>query len=254
MAVRVTTASGEIPQSRIRPAISSILSTTAPPTSTSGRTTDSSLSAETPRIRLFVTKSLVSYGRDTQRRRPWRSTGRRRGPRGRPGSPAGPSAVTTSPTPRQVSKHRCRSWSSGARGSKARRRSGRLIEDRPEDSVRFPDVLGPPAAGDEREDLFGVLARHRGRPVGPHVRQLSPRDLERDRHPVQAVDGDRLLAALDLADELAGQAGEIAQPLLAESALLAERPQPLPQECSYVFHRAFAHGPVRLREPHRNPA
>src|SRR6267142_137590 len=147
-----------------------------------------------------------------------------------------------------------RSPSYGARGSRARRRSGRLTEDRPNDSVRLPDVLGPPTDGNEREDLFGVLARHRGRLVGPHVRQLSQRHLERDRHPVQAVDGDRFLAALDLADELAGQAGAITQPLLAESALLAERPQPLPQELPYVFHRAFAHGPVRLREPNRNPA
>ena len=32
-----------------------------------------------------------------------------------------------------------------ARG--ARRRSGRLTEDRPEDSVRLPDLLGPPPAG-----------------------------------------------------------------------------------------------------------
>ena len=66
--------------------------------------------------------------------------------------------------------------------------------------------------------------------------------IERDRHPVKAVDGDRLLAALDLSDELAGETGAITEPLLAESALLAERPQPLPEELPYVFHRAFAHG------------
>src|SRR5262245_21423470 len=135
----------------------------------------------------------------------------------------------------------------------ARRRSGRLFEDCPEDLVRLPDVLGPPPVGDEREDLFGVLTRHRGRLVGAHVRQLSQRDLERDRHPVQAVDGDRFLPALYLADELARQAGATTQPLLAESALLAERPQPLAQEYPYVFHRAFAHGAVRLREPNRDP-
>src|SRR5436309_1128434 len=85
-------------------------------------------------------------------------------------------------------------------------------------------------------------ARHLRRLVGAHVGQLAERNLQRHRYVVQAVDGDRLLAALDLADELAGQAGAIAQPLLAESALLAERPQPLPQELPYVFHRAFAHG------------
>src|SRR5213594_4542358 len=127
-------------------------------------------------------------------------------------------------------------------GLDPRRRSGRLTEDRPEDSVRLPDLLGPPPAGDEREDLLRVLARHLRRLVGAHVGQLAERNLQRHRYVVQAVDGDRLLAALDLADELAGQAGAIAQPLLAESALLAERPQPLPQELPYVFHRAFAHG------------
>src|SRR2546422_4823193 len=44
----------------------------------------------------------------------------------------------------------------------------------------------------------------------------SQRDLERDRHPVQAVDRDRLLAALDLSDELAGETGAITQPLLTD--------------------------------------
>src|SRR5258708_1942769 len=93
---------------------------------------------------------------------------------------------------------------SGARGLNARRRSGRLTEDRLEDPVRLPDVLGPPPAGDEREDLFGLLARHRGRLVGPHVRQLTQGNLQRHRYVVEAVDGDRLLPALDLTDELAG--------------------------------------------------
>src|SRR5438874_6268939 len=128
-------------------------------------------------------------------------------------------------------------------------RSGRLTEDRPENPVRLTNVLGPPPAGDEREDLFGLLARHRGRLVGPHIRQLTQRDLERDRHPVQAIDGDRLLPALDLADELARQARAITQPLLAETALLAQSPHPLPQEFPHVLHRAFAHGPVPLAEP-----
>jgi hypothetical protein len=60
------------------------------------------------------------------------------------------------------------------------RSSGCLIEDRPEDSIGLPDVLDTPVAGDEREDLFGVFARHRGGLVGPHVRQVTQRDLERD--------------------------------------------------------------------------
>src|SRR5439155_25574079 len=40
-----------------------------------------------------------------------------------------------------------------------------------------------------------------------------------------------------------------AQPLLAEPALLAQGPDPLPQEFPHVLHRAFAHGPVPLAEP-----
>src|SRR3989449_10800802 len=134
----------------------------------------------------------------------------------------------------------------GGRATKPQRpcraTSRSLAEDRLEDPVRLANVLGPPPAGDEREDLLRVLARHLRRLVGAHIGQLAERNLQRHRYVVQAVDGDRLLAAFDLADELAGQAGAIAQPLLAESALLAERPQPLPQELPYVFHRAFAHG------------
>src|ERR1700756_261780 len=117
-------------------------------------------------------------------------------------------------------------------------RSGGPAEDRLQHPVRAADVFRPPPARDEREDLLRVLARHGRRLVGPHVRELAQRDLERDRHPIEAVDRDRLLAALDLADELAGEAGAITQPLLAEGALLAERPQPLPQELPHVFRRA----------------
>src|SRR6266404_9405824 len=113
-------------------------------------------------------------------------------------------SVTMSPTPRRVS---C---------SRERRCSGRLTEDRLEDPVRLPDVRGPPPAGDEREDLFGLLARHRGRLVGPHVRQLTQGNLQRHRYVVEAVDGDRLLPALDLTDELARSAIPISQPPLAE--------------------------------------
>src|SRR5205823_740213 len=104
------------------------------------------------------------------------------------------------------------------------------------------NVLRPPTARDEREDLLRVLARHSRRLVGPHVRELAQRDFERHRHPVQAVDRDRFLAALDLSDELPGETGAITQSLLTEGPLLAECPQPLPQELPHVFHRAFAHG------------
>src|SRR5260370_27851053 len=65
------------------------------------------------------------------------------------------------------------SWPTAARGSKRGAAQDALPKDRLEDSVRFPDVFVPPPAGDEREDLFGLLARHRGRLVGPHIRQLT---------------------------------------------------------------------------------
>src|SRR5262245_4448786 len=121
-------------------------------------------------------------------------------------------------------------------------RSGGSAENRLQHAVGAPDLLGPPPARHEREDLLRVLAGHGRRLVGPHVRELAQRDLERDRHPIQAVDRDRLLAALDLADELSGEAGAVPQPFLAEGALLAERSQPLSQELPHVFHCAFAHG------------
>src|SRR5262245_58795639 len=121
-------------------------------------------------------------------------------------------------------------------------RSGGSAENRLQNAVRAADVLRSPPTRHEREDLLRVLARHGRRLVRPHVRELAQRDLERDRHPIEAVDRDRLLAALDLADELPGEAGAVAQPLLAEGALLAERSQPLPQELPHVFHCAFAHG------------
>jgi len=124
-----------------------------------------------------------------------------------------------------------------ARAARGRGASGRLIEDRPEDPVRLPDVLGPPPAGDERKDLFRLLARHRGRLVGPHVRELTQRDLERDRHPIEAVNRDRLLTALDLADELSGEAGAITQPLLAVTALLVGPALAAPRISSRVAPR-----------------
>src|SRR5437870_13284696 len=80
---------------------------------------------------------------------------------------------------------------------------GRLAEHRPQHVVGLADVLGTPPAGDEREDLFCFLAGDRLLLVRADVGQVAQRHLERDRHAVEAVDRDRLLTALDLADELA---------------------------------------------------
>src|SRR5688572_21982111 len=74
-------------------------------------------------------------------------------------------------------------------------RSGRPAEHRDEDLVRLADVLGSSAAGHEREDLLGFLARDRGGLVGPHIGEFSERNLERHRDAVETVDGDGLLAA-----------------------------------------------------------
>ncbi len=58
---------------------------------------------------------------------------------------------------------------------------------------------------------------------------------------IEAVDGDRLLSALDLTDELSAQPRALAQALLTQPPLLAERPQPLAQEFSHVLDRSFCH-------------
>src|SRR5439155_19129741 len=92
---------------------------------------------------------------------------------------------------------------------------GRAPEHRAQDVVRLADLLGAASGGDEREDLLGLLGGHRGGLVAD-IGEVTERDLERGRDVVQAVQGDRLLAPLDLADELSAQAGALAQPLLAE--------------------------------------
>src|SRR5689334_4948251 len=60
-------------------------------------------------------------------------------------------------------------------------RSGGLAEDRLEHPVGAANVLRPASAAHEREDLLRVLARHGRRFVGPHVRELAQRDLQRHR-------------------------------------------------------------------------
>ena len=102
-----------------------------------------------------------------------------------------------------------------------RHRSGRLAENRLEHAVRAADVVGPPAPGDKGEELFRLLARYRRCLVGTYVREVAQRYVERDRDTIQAVDRNRFLAALDLADKFAGKSRATIQPLLSEGALLA---------------------------------
>src|SRR5438552_2185939 len=86
---------------------------------------------------------------------------------------------------------------------------GRALEHRAQDVVRLADLLGTPTGRDEREDLLGLLTRHRGGLVAD-VGEVAEWDLEGGGDVVQAVERDRLLATLDLADELPAQAGTVA--------------------------------------------
>src|SRR5437773_4250657 len=87
---------------------------------------------------------------------------------------------------------------------------GRATEHRAQDVVGLADLLRAPPGRDEREDLLGLLAGHRGGLVAD-VGEVAERDLEGGGDVVQAVERDRFLAALDLTDELPAQAGALAE-------------------------------------------
>src|SRR6266850_1867576 len=123
----------------------------------------------------------------------------------------------------------------------AYRNSAGAAEHRLQHLVGAADFLGAAPVADEREDALGVLARHAGRLVGAHVGELAQRNVERDRDVVEAVDRDRLLAALHLADELAAEAGALAEPLLAQAVLLAQGAQPLAEEFAHMLDGPFSH-------------
>src|SRR5262245_21111244 len=128
------------------------------------------------------------------------------------------------------------------------RGSGPFREHRPQHAVRPPDVTGAPPPGDEREDLLGLGTRRLLLALRTDVRQFSQGDLQGHRHMIKAVDGNRLLPALDLADELAAQPRTLPEPLLAQASLLAEGAQPLTEELPDVLDRSFSH-----RESSRGP-
>src|SRR2546425_10357833 len=62
---------------------------------------------------------------------------------------------------------------------------------------------------------------------------------------VETVEGDRLLPTLDLADELSAESGSLAESLLAERALFAQRTETRPEDFSDAFGGAPRHGTER---------
>src|SRR5262249_58620883 len=86
-------------------------------------------------------------------------------------------------------------------------------EQRAQDVVGFANGLRT-ASRDEHDDLRSLFGRH-GVLVGD-VGEVAQGNVERDRHVVETIDGDRLLPALDLADELPTEPGCLAEALLAE--------------------------------------
>jgi len=73
---------------------------------------------------------------------------------------------------------------------------------------------------DERHDLLGVAVRHAA-PRHPDIGEDGERHSEGDGHLVEAVNRDRFLPALNLADELAAQLGPLTERLLTEPTMLA---------------------------------
>src|SRR5438093_422391 len=136
----------------------------------------------------------------------------------------------------------------GARGAERYRWRGILrgaAEHGAEDIVGLADVLRTAPARDEREDPLGFLGRHAAVLVAD-VGEVAQGDLQRDRDAVEAVDGDRLLAALDLTDEFSAEPGSLAESLLAERALLAQCTKSLAEEFPDVFDGALCHRTLDL--------
>jgi hypothetical protein len=79
---------------------------------------------------------------------------------------------------------------------------GGAAEHCAQDVVGFADVLRTLPPRDQREDLLGLLGRH-GAVLVADVGEVAQGNPERDRYVVETVEGNRLLATLDLADELA---------------------------------------------------
>src|SRR5207245_4677431 len=134
----------------------------------------------------------------------------------------------------------------GVRGRTGERQVLRgAAEHRAQDGVSLADVFRTPPSRDQREDLLGLFGRH-GAVLVADVGELAQRNLERDRHAVETIDGNRLLAALDLADEFPAETGPLAEAFLAERALFAQGAQTLTEKFPDVFDGALCHGTVVL--------
>src|SRR5438132_6582103 len=113
-----------------------------------------------------------------------------------------------------------------------------FAEERSEHVVRLPDLLRSASGRHEREDLLRLAIVHGPPAVEPDVGQRGQRHVERDGHPVEAVDRNRLLAALDLADELPAEVRPVAESLLTETPLLTQGAQPLTEKASNLSGRS----------------
>src|SRR2546425_4500054 len=130
----------------------------------------------------------------------------------------------------------------GLRGKTGERRDLRdAAEHRAQDVVSFANVFRTPPSRDQREDLLGLFGRH-GAVLVADVGELAQRNLERDRHAVETIDGNRLLAALDLADEFPAETGPLAEAFLAERALFAQGAQTLTEKIPDVLDGAVCAG------------
>src|SRR5438128_1987889 len=96
-------------------------------------------------------------------------------------------------------------------------------------------------AGHQGVDPLDVLGGGDGLLADPDVDQGRQWCLQGDSDGVQTVNGDTLLAALDLADELSTQSGQLPELVLREPALLAKRAQTLADELSNVPFCALSH-------------
>src|SRR4030095_9267020 len=114
-------------------------------------------------------------------------------------------------------------------------------EHRAQDVVGLAHVFRTPPSRNEREDLLSILGRD-GAVLVTDVGEIAQRNLERDRHAIETVDGNRLLTALDLADELPPEAGPLAETFLAERALFAQSAEALTEKFPDVFDGALCHG------------
>src|SRR5687768_6228881 len=86
-----------------------------------------------------------------------------------------------------------------------------------------------------------ALARPPSRRVPVHRGEVAQRRLQRLGHAIQTVDGDRLLSALDFADELAAQAGAPPERPLSVAEVLAERAHAPAQDDADFLDGSTAH-------------